>query len=632
MGRCACLLAAGAVALTLAQPALGEPGSWEGGGPPAPSVFTLAADPVEPLTLYGGGSSAVYVSADGAGSWRRLGIPDETVFSINAIEVSPTVPRTFYVQGGADLYRSADGGTSWTKLGGLEPVNTFALLPGRPAALLAATYEHGLLRSDDGGVTWSPSSEGIRDPTLVVWFAVAPSDPDVVYVFSGALYRSADRGRSWLEVSLPVEDLFPFARAVDPFDPMTLLVAGGLEVWRSTDGGETWERRSEGLPDREFGFIPTLAAVPGQRDAFFAVTDDGLYRTRNGGGSWQLVNDDPFGAVSPWTIAVDPVDPLRVYRASGQGIFASADGGTTFIPANAGLPGLAMHAVAAGGDAALVASPLFGGVLASSDGGQTWQPGAGDEIEYESLEALAFDADGRAYAGTYRGLLFRSATGGLSWLRIARSFPKAPIWDLAPDPGRPGRLLAATELGVYRSGDTGDTWRRSSGGLPNTGARCLAFSRSEPEVVYAGLDRGGVYRSADGGRTWTRAGLRRLTVLSLAVDPASSDVVYAATRSRGLYRSANRGRTWQRLADTGLTASVVVDVRTGALLFASGSVVLRSTDGGRTLSPYDDGLPAVGGTPSNPEDDAPRTVVELVSVPGGAFAATWSGVFGVRFE
>ena len=91
----------------------------------------------------------------------------------------------------------------------------------------------------------------------------------------------------------------------------------------------------------------------------YAVTDTALYRTTNGGGSWQLVNDDAFGTVSPWAIAIDPTDSLRVYRASGQGVFVSTDGGVTFSPANRGLPGLAMHAIAAGADGTLVASPLL---------------------------------------------------------------------------------------------------------------------------------------------------------------------------------------------------------------------------------------------------------------------------------
>jgi hypothetical protein len=147
--------------------------------------------------------------------------------------------------------------------------------------------------------------------------------------------------------------------------------------------------------------------------------------------------------------------------------------------------------------------------------------------------------------------------------------------------------------------------------------------------VYAGLDRGGVYRSANGGRSWQRAALGRLTVLSLAVDPGNPDVVYAATRNAGLWRSINRGHVWARIAGSGLTASVTIDPATRSLLFASGSDVLMAGDG-QTLAPYDDGLPTVGGSPTSPEDQVPRTVVALAAAPGGAVAATWGGVYRVE--
>ena len=427
MSRGALVLAAGAVALALAPSATAEPGSWEGGGPPAPVIGVLEVDPVEPTTVYGSGVSTVYVTEDGAASWRRLARPDLSAVSISALEVNPAAHRELYLHSDSDLYRSTDGGAAWTKLD-LEGVSTFALLPGAPATLLAATFEHGVQRSTDGGATWTDSSDGIEDPSLVGWFAVAPSDPSVVYVFSRTLYRSSDGGRSWARASLPVEDSFPLVRAVDPSAPDTLYLADGLTVWRTTDGGVTWERRSAGLPSVEFGFIPALVAAPSQPDLLYAVTDTALYRTTNGGKSWQLVNDDAFGTVSPWTIAIDPADSLRVYRASGQGVFVSTDGGVTFSPANRGLPGLAMHAVAAGADGTVVASPLYGGVYASADGGQTWRGGLGEEVEHEYVESLAVEAGGRAYAGTYQGSLFRSANGGLTWSEVGR--PPAGRADL----------------------------------------------------------------------------------------------------------------------------------------------------------------------------------------------------------
>jgi hypothetical protein len=88
-----------------------------------------------------------------------------------------------------------------------------------------------------------------------------------------------------------------------------------------------------------------------------------------------------------------------------------------------------------------------------------------------------------------------------------------------------------------------------------------------------------------------------------------------------------------RLAGTGLTGSVVLDpAAPDTVLLATGSRVLRSTERGAALAAYEDGLPALGGTPIDPEAGAARTVVALAAVPGGAYAATWAGTFGVTFS
>jgi photosystem II stability/assembly factor-like uncharacterized protein len=298
------------------------------------------------------------------------------------------------------------------------------------------------------------------------------------------------------------------------------------------------------------------------------------------------------------------------------------------------LPGLAVQVVAAGPGGAVHAGLSLGGIVSSDDGGTTWRYGFGGDIEFESLMAVAAEpAGGYLYAGSYRGRFFRSDDGGSTWEATGRRLPLATIWGIAPDPGTPGRVLAATEVGIYRSGSAGEAWRRSSRGLPNTGVRTLAFADSAPSVVYAGLDRRGVFRSADGGRNWRPAGLSGTTILSLAVDPRHPKVVYAATRSEGAFRSDNGGRTWKRFAVTGLTASVVLDpAAPDTVLLASEGRVLRSTNRGGKFVSYRDGLPSRGGSPLDPEAGAPFMVVSLAAVPGGAYAATWSGVFGVEFE
>jgi photosystem II stability/assembly factor-like uncharacterized protein len=622
--------------MAIATPALAEvPGVWSGGGPPAGVVSSLVVDPVDPRIVYGGGFTSIYRTEDGAASWQTLPLPREVSGGVGAMAVDPAVPATLYLHSGIELFRSSDSARTWKILSNIGFVSAFALLPGEPAGLLVATFETGLQRSADGGETWEPSSEGLPEPNSIFGLAVAPSDGDVVYALGGeSLFRSADGGRSWTAASPPPELGFVSSLAVDPSDPQTIYTAGSHSVFRSTDGGITWKELRKGLAVADEGFIASLLAAGGRPTTLYVLTDRALFRSADAGDTWSLVNDDELNRLAPWAIAVDPTDPAHLYRSTGLGVFVSTDGGVTFAPASTGLPGLATQVVAAGPGATVHAGLFLGGVATSTDGGGSWRPGTGADIEFESLMAIAAEpVGGRVYAGSYTGRFFRSDDGGSTWDSMGFRLPHATIWGLAPDPGKPGRVLAATELGVYRSGTAGEAWRRSSRGLPNTGVRVVAFAGSAPSVVYAGLDRRGVFRSSDGGRSWRPAGLPGSTVLSLAVDPRQPSVVYAATRSGGAYRSDNGGRTWKRLAATGLTASVVLDpAAPDTVLLAMDGRVLRSTNRGAGLVSYKEGLPHRGGSPVDPEASAPLTVVGLAAVPGGAYAATWSGVFGVEFE
>jgi photosystem II stability/assembly factor-like uncharacterized protein len=633
VSRAACVLVAVLAGLIPAASAAAVPGEWTGGGPPAGIVGLLAVDPVELDTVYGGGFTAFYRSDDGAASWRRLALPPDA-FSVNAIAIDPAAHETVYILGAGDLFRSRDRGETWTRLSGVQGVVAFTLLSGT-SSLLAGTFESGLQRSDDGGSTWVPSGEGIADPNAVYSLVAAPSDPSVVYAAAGdRLYRSEDGGRTWGPGTAPPGAGFVSALAIDQLDAQTLYVSDFATVYRSTDGGASWSPRDSGLTVGETGFLASLAAAATRPTTLYAVTDRALFRSTDAGGHWSLLNDDFFGTIAPWSIAVDPSDPNRIYRGSGLGVFVSEDGGETFAPASRGLPGVAAQTVVAGPGAVVHAGLVFGGVASSLDGGLTWRPGTGGDVEFESIISLAADPSvaGRVYAGSYTGRFFRSVDDGSTWEALGRRLPRATVWGIAADPGRPGRVVAATEVGVYSSSSGGEQWRRSSGGLPNTGVRTVAFAGLPGRIAYAGLDRGGVFRSSDGGRSWRAAGLRRLTVLSLAVDPRDPDTVYAATRYGGAFRSDDGGRSWKRLAATGLTASIVLDpAAPDTVLLGTDARVVRSDNRGASFRRYTDGLPALGGSWIDPEAQAPLTVVGLAAVPGGAYAATWTGVFGVRF-
>jgi photosystem II stability/assembly factor-like uncharacterized protein len=622
------------VALLFAVPASADPGVWAGGGPYAGVISSIAVDPGQAGVVYGAGFTAVYRSSDGAGSWGRLPSFGEPPGFISSIAVDPGAAGAVYALTGSGVWRLPHGAQDWRRLS-LRDIGQLAIVPGnpgQPSTLLAATYEHGLIRSVDAGVTFAGSSDGLAEPNAVYWIGPAPSEPEFVYLLaSDGLYRSADRGLTWAGATLP-EGFFGTA-VIDPTDPDTLYVFDLDKVYRSQDAGATWQRVGSGLRVGAFGFIAALAAAPTTPTTLYAVTDRALFRSTDAGQSFSLRNDDPFGVLSPWAITIDPFDRSRVYRPSGEGVLVSENGGATFLSANQGLPGLPTQAVAvrAGG---VFAGTLFGGVRFSGDGGSSWVTGTGGDIEFESILSLAAEpsASGYVYAGTYRGRLFRSRDGA-AWTAADERLPRAPVWGIAPDPGLAGRVLAATEVGVFSSRDAGGRWSRSSRGIPNTGVRAITFAASAPAIAYAGLEKGGVYRSTNGGRRWVRAGLGKLTVLSLAVHPLEPDVLFAATKRAGVFRSEDAGRTWTKIVESGLTASVALDpAAPDTVLVATDALVLRSLDGGSSFAEYDSGLPELAGRPGDPEGDYPRVTVGLAAGPGVVWAATWMGVYGVELS
>lgn len=626
------LLAALLLALAAAGPAGAQLDRWTGGGPAAAVLFTLEVDPTDASVLYGASGYHVYSSTDGGSTWMRTsGLPAGyccTAF----LEVDPGAPGTVYAAGsdafGGALLRSRDGGQSWQQLGQRD-VSVLVAVPGSRTVLLAATYGEagGLVRSTDGGSSWAPAAGGLgEDATSVYWLGVAPSAPGTVYALAGSrLYRTTDAGLTWEARATFGEGTYFGARSVDPADADTVYLAEGERLLRSVDGGASFAE----LPPLPLGPYGWLVALEPAGSALYALANTGLYRLDGVSGGWQPIDT---GAANTWYYGLTGVssDAGRLYLLTGSGVLATDDGGTTWRPAGGGLPGVATQAVAVGEGGLLYAGLVFGGVATSRDGGATWSAGSATP-ELDSVLALALDAAGPqiAYAGTYSGHVLRTEDAGATWSVAAAGLPRATVWGLAAHPERAGRVLAATEVGVYRLAAA--DWRLSSSGLPNTGVRTLVYAPSDSRIVYAGLDRGGAWASADGGRSWRAAGLGHLTVVSVAVSSSDPATVYAATARGGAFRSDDGGDTWLRIAKARRCLAIALDpADPDTVLLSTGRKVLRSRDGGATWTPFVAGLPARGGLPGDPEADGRRLVSALATAPGAAYAATWSGVYSVQ--
>ncbi len=207
------------------------------------SASAIVVDPRNPLTIYAVSTGKLVRSSDGGITFSATSLPSSAASSI-ALE--PGNGEALFVgTNDQGVLRSADGGATWTavnngipKTGGQVGVQNLWIDPADPAVILAGTYESGLVRSADGGATWQLTT--ITDYIQNITFDTA--NPGVLYVgtFNSGLFKSTDYGQTFSSFSAPmIAEVLP-----DQNHPGQLIGAGPSGIFLSTDGGVTWTEES----------------------------------------------------------------------------------------------------------------------------------------------------------------------------------------------------------------------------------------------------------------------------------------------------------------------------------------------------------------------------------------------------
>jgi hypothetical protein len=301
-------------------------------------------------------------------------------------------------------------------------------------------------------------------------------------------------------------------------------------------------RPGTGLSDKQ---VNALLRFSDACDRAYAGVDElGLFRTLNGGQSWERRGLD----YSVLEMVLVPWNNAYLFAATwGAGVMHSADGGASWIAMNAGLEGHHwLYAIAMDPwRNTLYAGTADSGVYKSTNGGTSWSP-VNNGLTDLAIRALAIDpAAGQSvvYAGTLAHGVFKSTDGGASWQNIGPA--NVRVRDIEIDPLNPSIIFVATDDGVYRSSDGGGSWPPAYHKLAGTRVNALALLRtgtdaSSPLVIYAGREEYGVYVSRDGGASWEamNTGLPAGTsVRSLIVGGAGAGCprLYAGTRAGGVW-------------------------------------------------------------------------------------------------
>jgi photosystem II stability/assembly factor-like uncharacterized protein len=345
--------------------------------------------------------------------WRSIG-PANMGGRVTAVEGVPGDPKVFWVAGAdGGVWKTANAGVTFEGQFQDQPVysvGALALAPSDHNVLWlgsgegdprnSASYGNGVYRSTDGGRSWNQL--GLDRTERIKRIAVHPTDPDTAWVCAlgrewgpnpeRGVFRTRDGGASWEKVLFLDPDTGCSDVALDPSNPRVLytgmwtfrrkpwrLDSGGgrTALYRSTDGGATWEKKTEGLPKGAMDRIG-LAVAASRPSTVYLVTeavDEGtLFRSDDRGESWRRVNDDARIDFRPFyysDIRVDPTNPEVVYSLSGR-LFKSIDGGRSFEQIARGVHGDHQAFWIDPLDPDRLLSGSDGGFQVSHDGGATW--------------------------------------------------------------------------------------------------------------------------------------------------------------------------------------------------------------------------------------------------------------------
>jgi len=496
----------------------------------------------------------------------------------------------------------------------------------------AGTYGHGLYRSTDGGVTWSPMNNGLN--TGIGALVIDPTNPAHMWTGQYNVWRSLDGGNHWIDSK---EGLLPGASritsmVVDPSHPSNLFVGTTKDYWnpsagvqKSTNGGENWlDSGSRGLGTKDVFALaidrlnPLTLFAGGLADPL----NRPMFKSGDGGTTWFAISSGLL-AESIDAIGIDPLNGDKVFAAQGGALMKSTDGGLSWALDGAGVPSSCCKAIVYERNSSAniwLATP--DDIYRTVDGGVSW---TGAKIGNERVAALDVNAEGTLVAGTESNGLFRRTAGATSWSAVNTGFRAADASVLAVDASN--ALYAGTQgTGIFKSIDHGQSWQRLSSDLLGISIRAITFDPRSSSIFYVASDRG-FYKSTDAGASWSSSS-DLPNGRAIAIDPSMTDVLYVAT-FRGVFKSTNGGASFtfvsRGLPGFGGISSLAIDPVNPMTLYAASPEfgVFKTTDGGANWTKRNVGLTNLYVNAIALDRLNPSTIFAATS--GGIFKSTDGG-------
>jgi len=474
-------------------------GQWTALGPHGGGVHVLAGTPTRPDTLIAGTRNALlFVSTDAAQSWQRMPFPRSLVSSLNTLLIDHCDPDKIYVGitdtgDSSGLYRTNDGGKTWAPVDAMKGEAVTALTDAASACgTLAAGTMSGVLISKDGGSTWNrispPDHPGLRP---VVSLAFEPGSTQVLYAGTPHLpWKTSDFGETWESIHVGIfddSDIFSIAP-----QSRRVFIGACSGVYQSKTAGSQWQKilGIPGTSKRTYVVKPD----PANDLVIYVGTSMGLWKSTDAGVSWARKSTVPIRAV-----IIDPRDSRKLFLASDDGILKSNDGADTLKASNLGLTSRKLEAFADTGTS-LLASTAYdvgsGTLFVSGDDGRLWGSPAGTAPDEH---IFTFTKNDRTIFAAGLNRIYRSSKLGKAWTQLTLP-TRGKITALEAIPKSQSLLLATTE-GLFLSKDDGTTWTRV-GSAVSKNIRLLRFSPDGKRWGF--LSNDGVLVSGNAGKAWSR--------------------------------------------------------------------------------------------------------------------------------
>jgi photosystem II stability/assembly factor-like uncharacterized protein len=639
-------------------------------------VIRLQVDESNPKTWYvATASGGLWKTTDAGESFEGL-FQNEEVNSIGCVAVSKSRPDVVWIGTGENnprnssiygkgVYKSTDGGKTWQNMGLLEtrhvgrvvihPTNPDIVYVGAMGRTWGRNEERGLFKTTDGGQTWEKVLY-VDDQTGVIDVQVNPSDPNIMLAATwqrqrdifdtgepamsdgpgSGIWRSTDAGRTWnklgAENGLPTGSLGRTGIDFHRNDPkIAYLITGSARqprdkngVWKSVDGGETWEKVNDIAPRPMY--YSKLRVDPNNPDIVFVL---GVQMARSEDGGKTFRNLPMRGVhVDHHCLWINPADSQHILLGNDGGFYESRDGANTFRAHKKMAIGQFYHvAVDQRRDYAVSGGlqdngTYYGPSLKRGEEGPSNRDfrsiGGGDgfvvRIDPRDHNLVYLESQNGNIRRTYLGQRENAPQGTMRRPAAPNGGREAWAWktDFILCHTNPDVYYTAGEY-VYKSTNKGVDLERISPRIPRTtrgSGTAINVSPLNPDVLYAGTDDGALWVTRDGGENWTRihgnVSLPKPMYVS-TIEPSRyvegrCYVAFDGHRSDDeapfLYVTEDFGQTWTslnaNLPEFGSTRALREDTQNPNLLYCGTEFfTYASIDRGRTWNRINNNLPTV---------------------------------------